>query len=100
MLEGSGQTWALKKRYSDFEKFHLSLEGPVWTSSQPIDPPFPPKGLFPNVQRRAERLSKYVYADLLRLVNSVFRLLRFCQPRIHVQVAVDVSDFGWIDAIS
>jgi hypothetical protein len=67
VLEASGQTWTLSKRYSEFEKLHIALEGVLWTADAPADPPFPPKEVFPSVARRADRLGKYLAAACSKL---------------------------------
>ena len=39
-------------RYSELEKLHMALEEVTWSADRPGDVPFPPKEMFPNVERR------------------------------------------------
>ena len=61
-------THRCRHSYSQFEKLHNSLEEGTWSAEQPADPPFPPKEMFPNVQRRCEKYNDF--AMMLARVSS------------------------------
>lgn len=56
------EKWELSFRYSELEKLHMALEEVTWSADRPGDVPFPPKEMFPNVERRKLMFARYLKA--------------------------------------
>eukprot|EP00040_Diaphanoeca_grandis_P039788 m.260159 g.260159 ORF g.260159 m.260159 type:complete len:445 (+) comp39315_c0_seq1:239-1573(+) len=70
VTDQTGALWSLRKRYTEFEKLHMAMEGGSWSKSQPAITPFPAKEVFPNIKRRSIQLDSYLKA----LVENVSKL--------------------------